>query len=286
MDFLSQHVYPGWSEEEDINVNAIKERGFRRVAKEMSWLSRITPIPWIIGETSLSAEDYYAGIPETAVDDYPQHPPVITTGTELQQSDYARFSVDATRNCGASGYSWWQYQDLCAVWGNKSDVWCGLLSMCHQGNQDDEEKLVVDEVFRQFTPYYSSTGACPDDYVADYSLESTFYYPNLYPENSIGKVTLDLSDPDDLTPIKDAFAQAHVFVYNENIEDDEDGEFILFSTFSDQSGHIEIIPPNNHLPEYSNSVDNINVSAPRAERKNIGWGGKSEYKELDKGNTP
>lgn len=77
VDFISFHPYnhePG------------------QVMNEIYWYGKHVKKPWIIGETAISADN--------------------DSITYNEQKDFASLSLNQARNCGAIGYSWWQYKDV------------------------------------------------------------------------------------------------------------------------------------------------------------------------------
>lgn len=76
-DFLSFHPY---------------EYEPEQVRNEIYWYGKYVKKPWIIGETAIPAEN----------DSIPYE----------DQKTFARNTIIQSVNCGAAGYSWWQYKDV------------------------------------------------------------------------------------------------------------------------------------------------------------------------------
>ncbi|MBK8845992.1 MAG: hypothetical protein IPO27_05210 [Bacteroidetes bacterium] len=91
VDFISFHPY---------------EYELNQVLSEIYWYSKHMEKPWIIGETSLPADD--DSIPYAA------------------QSEFALKTYNQVCNCGGSGYSWWQYKDV--AWGDFHPDYMGILN--------------------------------------------------------------------------------------------------------------------------------------------------------------
>lgn len=85
LDFLSFHLYSD-------NLDVVKS--------EIKWISEVSRLPWIIGETGFSANTTGVG----------------GQGTLQNQKDFAKATLEMTRDCGGSGYSWWMYKDV--YWGD------------------------------------------------------------------------------------------------------------------------------------------------------------------------
>jgi hypothetical protein len=77
VDFISYHPY---------------EYEKEQVRNEIYWYGNYVKKPWIIGETSLPADN----------DSIPYS----------KQKEFAEATFQQTCNCGGAGYSWWQYKDV------------------------------------------------------------------------------------------------------------------------------------------------------------------------------
>jgi hypothetical protein len=81
-----------------------------RVPNEIYWYSKNIEKPWMIGETSLPADN-----------------------DSISYSDQAQFLKEAylrTKNCGGSGFGWWAFQDVTS-WGTFEHNYTSLLN--HEG---------------------------------------------------------------------------------------------------------------------------------------------------------
>ncbi len=78
-----------------------------QVRNEMRWYHENVEVPWIIGETSLPADN----------DSVPYS----------DQSAFAEKVLRQARDCGACGFSWWQYKDV--EWGEFHPGFMGVVSL-------------------------------------------------------------------------------------------------------------------------------------------------------------
>lgn len=78
-----------------------------QVLNEISWYGRHVRKPWMIGETSLPADNDSVSYED--------------------QVRFARRTLDQVVACGGIGYSWWQFKDV--RWGRFHSDFMGLLSM-------------------------------------------------------------------------------------------------------------------------------------------------------------
>ncbi|MGV9013487.1 MAG: cellulase family glycosylhydrolase [Flavobacteriales bacterium] len=121
VDFISFHPYEYQPEQ---------------VRNELRWYGENVDKPWIIGETSLPADN--DSVPYT------------------DQLEFARRTLTQARACGAVGYTWWQFQDV--GWGRFHSDYMGVLSRSGTTHVADGLPDVhgtvkpVAEAFRAFKP--------------------------------------------------------------------------------------------------------------------------------------
>ncbi|MCO6499618.1 MAG: cellulase family glycosylhydrolase [Vicingus serpentipes] len=91
VDFISYHPY---------------EYEPEQVRNEIYWYGKYTKKPWIIGETAIPANN--------------------DSITYEEQRLFAKKTLEQAHNCGASGYSWWQYKDV--DWGKYHASFMGIVN--------------------------------------------------------------------------------------------------------------------------------------------------------------
>ena len=89
VDFLSFHTYPYWSK----NLSLLE-----RFESKLYWISKNISKPWIVGETGLNTLEEC-------------DPLNLASGTVEDQLTFINYSLNKFRSAGASGYSWWSFQD-------------------------------------------------------------------------------------------------------------------------------------------------------------------------------
>jgi len=180
VDFNSLHYYPDFKPYEDRTNPHIQELARKRTANKLYWFNQASIVPWMIGETGFAA----SGNPKPG-----------SHGTLTDQKNYADFFLEATCNCGGSGFSWWVYQD--ATGNDGSDFW-GLLERSQIPGPAAEKPAVSS--FRNYIPQV--TGQCPVDYSSTFDANKLYYNPYQHPPsiNEIGRYVKD----QDGDPIKDA----------------------------------------------------------------------------------
>jgi len=108
VDFISEHIYPAFSIYENFDISS----AINRFRDELIWTARNIPRPWIIGEFGFAGTDNE--FPPFNISPYTDslysHRPYIM-GTTAEQYAFADTALKLIRDCGASGISWWQYQD-------------------------------------------------------------------------------------------------------------------------------------------------------------------------------
>lgn len=141
VDFISFHPY---------------EYEPHQVLNEIHWYGAQVRKPWIIGETSLPADD--------------------DSVSYADQMAFARKTLEQTRACGGIGYSWWQFMDV--QWGKFHSDFMGVME--RKGSTVTGAGLPavpgtakpMAEVFRTFNQA-EPPGTCekPDNYYNFSSLE-------------------------------------------------------------------------------------------------------------------
>ncbi len=231
VDFFSLHIYPEWRAFEDKTDPAIQQRAISRVYDELYWFNKISPYPWIVGETSLAASANLQVLPQGGAN-----------GTLADQSNYAQLIMDATCSCGGSGFSWWWFQD---GWWLKDPSephpahW-GILERGYATGVAIAEKPIVNTFMNYTLP--SVVSSCGPSPISTSSLQS--YIPTLtyfnpyqhpaYPSKTIKGILLD----QDGNPIANAYVGGHTFVGK--VSGNEIHSFHRF--FTDAIGYFEIIP--------------------------------------------
>lgn len=99
VDFLSYHLYPKTG-----NPNL-----YEIYNTEIFYLGQNIKKPWIIGETGFSASDWKKG---KWLGDGAERKFYPNDGTTQEQLEFARKTSRYCMDCGALGYSWWQYHDV------------------------------------------------------------------------------------------------------------------------------------------------------------------------------
>ena len=133
VDFLSIHPY---------------EYEPEQVRNEMYWYGKYIKKPWIIGETAIPADNDSVSYEE--------------------QRAFAEKTLRQAYNCGAIGYSWWQYKDV--EWYNFHANFLGVVS--RKGETINSKGIKVNgtpkptaEVFKNYKPQKDKEGClCLDNY--------------------------------------------------------------------------------------------------------------------------
>ena len=209
------HYYPDFRPYEARALPNIQELARTRIVNHLYWLNQISIVPWIIGETSFSAFDSL-NWNERGLN-----------GTLTDQGDYVQFSLDAVCNCGGSGYSWWQYQDVSYHLLGKDyhRNYFGLLYRSSNLSSALEKQPAINN-FRTYTP--QNTGNCPVDYSPTFDEKKIYYNP--YKHSSKDKCIASYVVDQENNPIKDAVVK--VWVNNGD-------EYI---TYTDITGYFKAIP--------------------------------------------
>lgn len=95
LDFVSMHIYPYPGQ----FVAANSPVQIERIENLIKWCSNALQKPWIIGETGFPSSS------ESCLQPY-------IWGDNATMSNYHSAILNASRDCGASGFSWWGFQDV------------------------------------------------------------------------------------------------------------------------------------------------------------------------------
>jgi hypothetical protein len=279
VDFNSIHYYPHFKPFEDKTNPGIQELARIRTANELYWFNQSSIVPWIVGETSFSASEYWDAV------QYNLH------GMLTDQEAYAAFSLDAACNCGASGYSWWQYKDK--LGGNPASTtfrstFYGILARWGDGQPGGYDPFIEKpavNIFRNYIP--GATGApCPVDYSPIFDASKVYYNPYRYeyPADTTKVIKRRVVDKQTREPIKDAVVRVKVSMgridppiitpSNDTIKYFPDE----FYTHTDANGYFEAIPAQFNslsdtiqLPDEFPGIRHIIISAAGASVYDSGW---------------
>ncbi|MCX6267088.1 MAG: T9SS type A sorting domain-containing protein [Bacteroidetes bacterium] len=235
LDFASPHFYAGKTSYEPA-LQSLDDM-VKRFHGNLYWLNKNSVMPYIIGETGFSAQsDIYAS--------------PGTDGTLSEQRQYAERTLQLTRDCMGSGYSWWKYQNSYWDTTNRFQDCLGLLDwgICTPPC-DSLEKPVV-QAFENFDPtgpLYPCTP--PVNYF------NLWNHPILTPDNSIEGYVKD----DHGHCIEDAVVFGTTYLYTtSNGRRVDDEKF----TFTDTNGYFRVIPYDYEYPPIPNKIKFLKISSP------------------------
>lgn len=100
VDFISMHLYPDpITLATGLSKPNIIQRETERIVNLVKWCNNALQKPWIIGETAFNSSDeacLYNSL----------------WGNDTDQKSYIDQVLPTVRDCGGSGFSWWQFQEL------------------------------------------------------------------------------------------------------------------------------------------------------------------------------
>jgi hypothetical protein len=249
VDFNSLHYYPSFKPFEDRNHLSTQENARIRSANDLYWMNHASIKPWIIGETGFTAIDNNSFNSETTT----------INGKLSDMGDYANFSLHSSYNCGASGYSWWTYQDV--WWGSGGNDHYGLLKRGFAPSSVAEKQPAVN-IFRNYIP--STIASCPVDYSPVFNSTSRYYNPFLYPPNPTMELSALVVDQSG-QPVKDAVVGISVLMGTKTNVPFPISEYDFYHTFTDQNGYFRIIPYrylSDLVPNSDFKIVEVKLSAP------------------------
>ncbi len=115
-----------------------------QVRNEIYWYGKYIKKPWMIGETSIPANN--------------------DSITYEEQKLFAENTLKQTLNCGGIGYTWWQFKDVMGM--KYHDSYMGVIDM--KGNTKPAA-----QAFKSFVPEKNDTCLCFDNYY-NYSQNDSF----------------------------------------------------------------------------------------------------------------
>jgi hypothetical protein len=256
LDFLSLHFYPDYKSYEDRTQSSVQQLGRNRTANDLYWFQQSSILPWIIGETGSTTSTYW-GINDGL------------NGTLTDEGNFSSFSLNATCNCGGSGYSWWSYQD---VFYNEPGPYYGgnFYGLLERGSvpTSSAEKQPAVNNFRNYVP--GITGSCPVDYSSTFDASKLYYNRYGYPSNTSFEISGTIKDQNG-NPVKNAVIGVNVDMGEQptNVP-----HYDYFFTHSDENGYFKAIPTqfgfSTPLPTFP-GIAMITISAAGAEILKWGW---------------
>lgn len=238
LDFASPHFYPRKMtyEPDSFKFTAM----VNRVHGLLYWLGRNSQMPYIIGETGFSAEK------DTL-------PTSGTHGDTSEQRRFAEITLQRTRDCLGSGYSWWKYQN--SYWGSTYEDFFGLLDYGNCTPPCNTLEKPVVKAFENFNATGPLTGCYPPANYFD-----PFNHEIFAPGTNI--IHGNVKDTHGV-PIRDAVVFGTTFTKtNEN----NDSLYNYFFTFTNSLGNFVITPFDTAFPSKPNIIHDLYITAPGAER--------------------
>jgi hypothetical protein len=241
LDFASPHLYPRKTtyEPDSARFTAM----MNRVHGILYWIGKNCQMPFLIGETGFSAQENI-------------QPDSGTHEDTSEQRQYAEITLQQTRDCFGSGYSWWKYQN--ADWGSVYENNFGLLNdgFCTPRCYNLEKPVV--KAFENFNASAPPNTCYPP---------TNYFDPWNYKKYSLDTITHTIQGNvrDSITgvAIRDAvvFGKTCLGLDNNNKPIDD-----LHFTFTDSLGNFKITPYNFLPPFDTNQLSELYVSAPGAKR--------------------
>ena len=257
-----------------VSADLLQEKMRKRTANYLYWFNQASIVPWIVGETGFTASASHS-ISEGL------------NGTLADQGKFVEYTLDAVCNCGGSGFSWWQYQDV--WWTTPDECYLGLLERATLPQPSAEKQPAVNH-FRNYPKFPTANpSACPVDRTDIFDANKLYYNPFGYPRNSQKEITRRVIDQDG-KPIKNAVVRVWVDMgavvppIPNPTPDNPNNKITYFPdtfwTFTDADGYFTAIPTQYNslsdtipLPTEWPGIAMIWVSAAGAEvQKPEDWG--------------
>jgi hypothetical protein len=197
-----------------------------RVKNEVYWYSAYTNKPWMIGETSLPAENDSISYEEQAV--------------------FMRDLYRYVRDCGGAGFGWWDFQEATA--GNFEAKYAGILN--HEGTATTQDgKYTIAGAIKPAAKEIMHFS----EYVPQEKIRPANYFNMMGYNNIVIKGTI--LNKKTKKPIEGAVVRGwnEPWSVGQNTYTDENGRFTLYS--NDFCTHFEISAPNMEKIRFSRKLD-------------------------------
>lgn len=274
IDFVSMHPYP-FPEKNFLPANSSITR--ERILNGMAWFTHALQKPWILGETGLNTNNVPCLQP-------------YMWGNNNDQKTYLTEVLNASRDCGSSGFSWWTFQDahaycippdFCNPTCSYCNDWAGTCGHNSDGSVNQEFMDALKEKV-QFnygglleysdpdnSGHYNSAfdkpavavmqAFDPNAGAACVAPTANYYNPHQYPSSShtINGFVRDING----IPIKDAVIYSRTTITPPS----PDPPFMrLEYTFTDANGIFQMIPaPDQDAPT---SIDDVHIAGYGTEK--------------------
>ena len=270
-DFISPHVYP-FPVPGNSNplFEASADMAVERVKSLILWWKNICPYPWIIGEIGFMANgiDHYPVLSTDPLKVWGELENPIA-GETYTQRNFASTLLKWVRDCGGSGFSWWEFQDV--SWAN-----FGLLKKNGEAftNFSTLRKPVVDE----FENYLDINGQPPPAIPADVSRPPLYYDMSNHAHfnSNTNYIHGIVKDQDTNEPVKDAYISATTFIHDwTNDGPPNEDKWHSYQTFTHEDGSFTAIPYDYFLPLGRNLLTDLVITSTgssRIQRGGNNWG--------------
>ncbi len=244
-DFLQPHFY---AQKMPYQGSNYFQNELNRVLASINWYSQYCPMPWIIGEVGLRANDQWTG--------------ATTEGTEAEQQAFAIATLKAVRDWGGSGYGWWDLQetqwdkDAFGLVRHGTAILPPFVNEKQAATTFENYLLPVGNPTLGQPPAIGTT-QIPNSFNPGDPFEHAIYSPN---NNIITGTVVDQNG----TPIENAVVVGETYL--ETVLGDP--IYDIHYVYTDINGYFEIIPYDYSIDGVSlpNKIDALQISASGASR--------------------
>lgn len=243
-DFLQPHFY---AQKMPYQGSNYFQNELNRVLASINWYSQYCPMPWIIGEVGLRANDQWTG--------------ATTEGTEAEQQAFAIATLKAVRDWGGSGYGWWDLQetqwdkDAFGLVRHGTAILPPFVNEKQAATTFENYLLPVGNPTLGQPPAIGTTHI-PNSFNPGDPFEHALYSPN---NNIITGTVVDQNG----NPIENSIVIGETLLdVNSNLDPIYDIHYV----YTDANGYFEIIPYDFVLPYNPVTIEALQVSASGASR--------------------
>ncbi len=287
VDFWCPHLYPYPWKTGARPVEANSDLAVLRVLDQLYWLKQKCSIPWMIGETGFAAIDDNRTDPSQSLYHYPTvngELEVPANGELFTQKSFAQEVLRQSRDCGASGCSFWQFQQ--AGWSPINDLKENAYGLLRFGEASTNFSYVKKPVVDAFIGYLDVNGNPPamnpngcqpsDIYYNHFQIGSSNLLTGTtgsFNLSELNAVIGQVVDHDTGLPLKNVYMEGYCWESGDGAGNG-DFKYNFTKTFTSESGTFKLVPYNSkgdiNPLDFEHRISAIKLASSATQKREIG----------------